>query len=105
MIFGGEALELREPARRGSTRHGDERPQLVNMYGITETTVHVTYRAADARPTCERARAAPIGGPIPDLQRLRARRAAGSRCRSGVPGELYVGGAGRGARLPRTGRS
>ena len=25
-------------------RHGDERPRLVNMYGITETTVHVTYR-------------------------------------------------------------
>src|SRR5256885_11120197 len=33
-------------------RHGDAKPQLVNMYGITETTVHVTYRplvAADAK--------------------------------------------------------
>ena len=29
-------------------RHGEERPQLVNMYGITETTVHVTYRRLTA---------------------------------------------------------
>src|ERR1051325_1237905 len=44
VIFGGEALDLRslEP---WMTRHGDERPQLINMYGITETTVHVTYRS------------------------------------------------------------
>ena len=41
MIFGGEALE---PAALAPwfARHGDARPRLVNMYGITETTVHVT---------------------------------------------------------------
>ena len=50
VIFGGEALELGEPAP-WFERHGDERPQLVNMYGITETTVHVTYRPlARGRP-------------------------------------------------------
>ena len=43
IIFGGEALELQK-LRPWFERHGDERPQLVNMYGITETTVHVTYR-------------------------------------------------------------
>src|SRR5262249_3361982 len=43
LIFGGEALELNS-LRPWFERHGDERPQLVNMYGITETTVHVTYR-------------------------------------------------------------
>jgi len=43
VIFGGEALapKLLSP---WFARFGDERPQLVNMYGITETTVHVTYR-------------------------------------------------------------
>ncbi|MBD2959600.1 AMP-binding protein, partial [Burkholderia pseudomallei] len=43
VIFGGEALEPRTLAS-WYARHG-ERTQLVNMYGITETTVHVTYCA------------------------------------------------------------
>ncbi len=43
VIFGGEALELAS-LRPWFDRYGDARPQLVNMYGITETTVHVTYR-------------------------------------------------------------
>ncbi len=43
VIFGGEALEL-QSLRPWYVRHGDTRPRLVNMYGITETTVHVTYR-------------------------------------------------------------
>ncbi|WP_373800681.1 condensation domain-containing protein, partial [Delftia acidovorans] len=40
VIFGGEALEP-ESLRPWFDRFGDESPQLVNMYGITETTVHV----------------------------------------------------------------
>ena len=43
IIFGGEALEFTRLAP-WLERHGDLRPQLINMYGITETTVHVTYR-------------------------------------------------------------
>jgi len=43
VIFGGEALEPQR-LRPWFERHGDRSPQLVNMYGITETTVHVTYR-------------------------------------------------------------
>ena len=42
VIFGGEALEF-QSLRLWFDRHGDQEPQLVNMYGITETTVHVTY--------------------------------------------------------------
>ena len=42
MIFGGEALELRR-LRGWYERHGERAPVLVNMYGITETTVHVSY--------------------------------------------------------------
>src|SRR6185369_5637752 len=44
VIFGGEALDERD-LQGWFARHGDRCPQLVNMYGITETTVHVTYRA------------------------------------------------------------
>ena len=48
VIFGGEALELAEPARPGSRATATSAPRLVNMYGITETTVHVTYRPVAA---------------------------------------------------------
>ena len=44
VIFGGEALDP-QTLMPWFERHGDSRPRLVNMYGITETTVHVTYRA------------------------------------------------------------
>ncbi len=43
VVFGGEALDPPR-LRPWLTRYGDEQPQLINMYGITETTVHVTYR-------------------------------------------------------------
>ena len=43
VIFGGEALEL-QSLKQWIDRHGDERPRLINMFGITETTVHVTFR-------------------------------------------------------------
>src|SRR5262249_7814767 len=43
VIFGGEALDVHSLAP-WFERHGDRKPRLVNMYGITETTVHVTYR-------------------------------------------------------------
>ncbi|WP_143665110.1 AMP-binding protein, partial [Streptomyces cacaoi] len=48
VVFGGEALE---PARLADwyERHPEDAPRLVNMYGITETTVHVTHHALDAR--------------------------------------------------------
>src|SRR5262249_491192 len=47
VVFGGEALEL-HTLRPWIQRNGAECPQLVNMYGITETTVHVTYRPLSA---------------------------------------------------------
>src|ERR1035437_9669835 len=43
IIFGGEALNLNS-LNPWFTRFGDQSPRLINMYGITETTVHVTYR-------------------------------------------------------------
>jgi amino acid adenylation domain-containing protein len=90
IIFGGEALD---PASLEPwfQRHGDARPRLVNMYGITETTVHVTYRplsAADGETA-----ASAIGGPIPDL-RLYLLDPFLDPVPPGVAGEIYVGGAG-----------
>ncbi|WP_063748729.1 non-ribosomal peptide synthetase, partial [Chondromyces apiculatus] len=91
VIFGGEALDIGE-LRPWWERHGDETPLLVNMYGITETTVHVTYRPlrkADlARPW-----SSVIGRPIPDLQ-VHVLDPSRKLVPIGVSGEMYVGGAG-----------
>ncbi|SDY29709.1 non-ribosomal peptide synthetase, partial [Lysobacter enzymogenes] len=46
VVFGGEALDFR-PLAEWYQRHAADAPTLVNMYGITETTVHVTYQALD----------------------------------------------------------
>ncbi len=70
VVFGGEALELASLAP-WIERRGDERPRLINMYGITETTVHVTFRRiidADMEADVAAGRGSVIGEPIPDLQ-------------------------------------
>jgi amino acid adenylation domain-containing protein len=91
VIFGGEALE---PSRLAAwwARHDATRPQLVNMYGITETTVHVTYRPLRAADSTGGARS-PIGRPLPDLA-LYLLDARGEPVPLGAAGEIYVGGAG-----------
>jgi amino acid adenylation domain-containing protein len=43
VVFGGEALRFAD-LRRWTAKYGDDTPELVNMYGITETTVHASYR-------------------------------------------------------------
>ena len=90
VVFGGEALQ---PAalRPWFERFGDGGARLVNMYGITETTVHVTYRPI-AASDCKR-ESSPIGVSIPDLT-LHLLDPAGVPVSDGVAGELYVGGAG-----------
>jgi amino acid adenylation domain-containing protein len=90
VIFGGESLEINS-LQPWFDRHGDQLPQLVNMYGITETTVHVTYRPlsmADVNST-----ASVIGRPLPDLQVYLLDQYL-QPVPVGVPGEMYVGGAG-----------
>jgi amino acid adenylation domain-containing protein len=90
VIFGGEALEPQR-LRGWIEHHGDQQPQLVNMYGITETTVHVTYRritAADIGP-----QRSPVGIAIPDLG-LRVLDAQLNPVPMGVAGELHVSGEG-----------
>ncbi|MBO0805869.1 MAG: amino acid adenylation domain-containing protein, partial [Nocardiopsaceae bacterium] len=87
VIFGGEALD---PGRLAGWREARTAPALVNMYGITETTVHVTYAALEDGPE---GTASVIGRPIGDLRAY----VLDSRLRlvpPGVTGELYVAGAG-----------
>jgi amino acid adenylation domain-containing protein len=91
VIFGGEALET-SSLKPWFERDANQHTQLINMYGITETTVHVTYyplKPADA----ERRGASPIGCGIPDL-RVYILDSNGQPAPIGVTGELHVGGAG-----------
>ncbi|MET8842354.1 amino acid adenylation domain-containing protein [Streptomyces rubiginosohelvolus] len=91
LVFGGEALDPRG-LRDWYARHPDDAPVLVNMYGITETTVHVTaLRMGREDPPA--AVGSPVGHPLADLglyvldERLRP-------AAPGVAGEIYVSGAG-----------
>jgi amino acid adenylation domain-containing protein len=90
VVFGGEALEPASLAPWFERRAPGVGPRLVNMYGITETTVHVTFRpltAADA------AAGSPLGVPIPDLRVYLLDR-HGAPVPALVAGEIHVGGDG-----------
>ncbi|TAN69948.1 MAG: amino acid adenylation domain-containing protein [Methylobacter sp.] len=89
VIFGGEALDF-AALQPWFFRHGDKQPQLVNMYGITETTVHVTYYPVAGGDNQGKSI---IGIPIPDLQ-VWVVDACNNPLPIGVPGEMLVGGAG-----------
>ncbi len=91
VVFGGEALEPQR-LRDWLTNHR-ERPRLINMYGITETTVHATFREIvehDARSAVS-----PIGVPLSNLG-LFVLDGWLRPVPVGVVGELYVAGAGVG---------
>ncbi|WP_273826187.1 non-ribosomal peptide synthetase [Pseudomonas asplenii] len=91
VVFGGEALEttLLKPWF-ADPRNSDT--QLVNMYGITEITVHATYLALRAEDA-ERSGASAIGRPLADL-RCYLLDAVGQPVPIGVEGEIHIGGAG-----------
>ncbi len=89
VVFGGEALE---PQRLEAWLHNHPGlPRMINMYGITETTVHASFREI-VDGDVESA-ASPIGVPLAHLgffvldKWLRP-------VPAGVVGELYVAGAG-----------
>ncbi|MBD8529924.1 non-ribosomal peptide synthetase [Massilia sp. CFBP 13647] len=91
VVFGGEKLK---PASLlpWTARHGDEAIALVNMYGITETTVHVTYRRlrqADLEGACSL-----IGPQLSHLTLYILDGATMQPAPLGVAGELFVGGSG-----------
>ena len=91
VIFGGDALNI-EILRPWWKNHADNKPLLVNMYGITETTVHVTYGALSKKNLAE-ANVGFIGKHIKDLQAYILDKNH-NVCPIGAQGELYIGGGG-----------
>ncbi|MEZ4449167.1 MAG: amino acid adenylation domain-containing protein [Nannocystaceae bacterium] len=91
VVFGGEALDFAS-LRPWVDRHGDAAPRLCNMYGITETTVHVTARLV-TRADVDAPRGSLLGAPLEDMA-LHVLDASGEPAAIGVPGEIHVGGAG-----------
>jgi amino acid adenylation domain-containing protein len=90
VIFGGEALDI-TALQAWFDKNGDKAPQLVNMYGITETTVHVTYRPINQQDLASSASV--IGQPIPDLN-LYILDKQQNFSPINIIGEMYVGGLG-----------
>lgn len=91
VICAGEALEL-QSLKPWFEVHGDQKPKVVNMYGITETTVHSTYRVIRQEDLTSGVGSV-IGVPIPDLtihlvdENLQP-------VKAGETGEICVGGEG-----------
>lgn len=88
VIFGGEALH---PGKLRPWQQAFPTCQLINMYGITETTVHVTYLALREEHLSQSNSL--IGRPIPTLT-THVLDEQQQPVAVGETGELYVGGAG-----------
>jgi acyl-coenzyme A synthetase/AMP-(fatty) acid ligase len=88
VVFGGEPLDTTTL----STWH-DRYPRcvLLNMFGITETTVHVTAHEVTTRDVLRGSRS--VGRPLPGWS-VSVRDPHGRPVPFGVTGEIYVGGAG-----------
>jgi amino acid adenylation domain-containing protein len=92
VIFGGDKLEpvyLRE----WTAMYPPDDIRLVNMYGITETTVHVTYYSLTDRDINVVDYISPIGRPLPETTIYILNRQLNLQP-IGVTGEFYVGGTG-----------
>ncbi|SCK55859.1 non-ribosomal peptide synthetase [Streptomyces sp. WMMB 322] len=91
VLFAGEYLDV--PALAPWFGHfGDDEPQLVNLYGITEVTVHATFHRVTRQEAGSGVRSN-IGRPLPDLS-IRLLDPHLRPVPQGVPGEMYVSGPG-----------
>ena len=88
MIFGGEALS---PWMLKEWYNAYPATSLINMYGITETTVHVTFKSIGAQEIAEGL--SNIGRPLPSLY-VYIMDESGNVLPAGLSGEIVVGGAG-----------
>ena len=89
IIFGGEALNIKQ-LDKWFEIYGYEYPKLINMYGITETTVHVTYKELGKEKADKSLH---IGRKLLDLKTYILDTSL-NIVPFGVIGELYVGGDG-----------
>lgn len=92
VVFGGEALRA-ERLRPWADRYGLTAASLINMYGITETTVHVTLQRLTRAHLDDPLRPSVIGAPLDDLCVHLLDRAL-RPVPPGVTGEMYVSGPG-----------
>jgi len=91
VVFGGEALPA-TVLRPWVARHGDQKPALINMYGITEATVHSTFKRVLGQDLESNAIVS-VGKPLDgwSLRLLDEHQVPVAR---GTAGELYIEGAG-----------
>ncbi|MFF8549549.1 amino acid adenylation domain-containing protein [Streptomyces albidoflavus] len=90
VVFGGEQLDTRVLCE-WFDRYPEHRCRLVNMYGITETTVHVTAQTITRHEALKGSRS--VGRPLPGWH-IHVLDEQGRPAPLGVAGEMYVGGAG-----------
>jgi nonribosomal peptide synthetase DhbF len=91
VIFGGEKLEF-QGLKKWFAQYGDGLPQMINMYGITETTIHTTYQRVTRKNLVESSGSL-IGGPLANY-RIYVLNEHLKPAPVGVRGELYIGGEG-----------
>jgi len=91
IIFGGESLNV-DLLEKWWDSYSDTCPVVVNMYGITEITVHATYKIL-TRESLSKREKSNIGKPLPDMVALVVDEDL-SEVPKFVPGELIIGGNG-----------
>lgn len=92
VIFGGESL-TKSHIDLWVRKYGLDKPKLINMYGITEITVHGTYHAVQEADILQFQNNISIGQRLQDLSFYVLNNEI-QLVPVGVPGELYIGGAG-----------
>ena len=90
VVLGGESLDARILVP-WFARYSPAACQVVNMFGITETTVHVTARTVTPRDTWQGCRN--VGRALPGWS-ISVRDERGNVLPYGAEGEVWVGGAG-----------
>ncbi|MEV4870849.1 amino acid adenylation domain-containing protein [Streptomyces syringium] len=90
VVFGGEPLDV-GMLTPWFARHSHTRVRLSNMFGITETTVHVTEQTVTPADVAVKGRS--VGRAMPGWS-VSVRDPRGRVLPPGAPGEIYVGGAG-----------
>ncbi|ETK36713.1 hypothetical protein MPTA5024_07520 [Microbispora sp. ATCC PTA-5024] len=91
IVFGGEAIDRSSLLRWARLYDGSA--QLINMYGITETTVHATWHRLTEADLVDLQAPTPIGLPLPHLGVLLLD-ATGRRVPDGEAGEIWIYGSG-----------